>query len=221
MSITRPCRLHGTRREVVHVLDDNVAMPLEDARCPMKDAVVTLELSLRGEQVRLRSTTPSDRPALVAIRYTPEVRRRWRGEDLEVEFDEDLEDDEVHQLTIESVDGRVAGLIQFSEEKDPEYRHASLDVYIDPALHGRGYATDAIRTLADFLFDQRGHHRLTIDPTADNVAAINCYAKAGFKAVGVMRSYERQADGTWADGLLMEMLADDRAKAGPRPTVIR
>lgn len=181
---------------------------------------MTFDLSLNGEKVRLRSTTPSDRTALVSIRESPDVRHRWRGEDLAAEFDEDLEDDDLHQLTIEAIDGRIVGLIQFGEEEDPDYRHATLDIYIDPALHRSGYATDAIRILCDFLFDERGHHRLTIDPAANNIAAISCYTKVGFKPVGVLRSYERQADGTWADGLLMDMLADDRAKPtrGPGAT---
>jgi aminoglycoside 6'-N-acetyltransferase len=171
---------------------------------------VTSELVLHGERVRLRSTTADDRAALVSIRSTEEVRRRWRGDDLEAEFDDDLADEDVELLTIESDSGRVVGLIQFSEETDPDYRHASIDLYVDPAVHRHGIATDAIRTLTDFLFDRRGHHRLTIDPAADNVAAVGCYAKVGFEPVGVLRSYERQADGTWADGLLMDMLATDR-----------
>lgn len=166
-------------------------------------------IDLAGERVRLRTTVPADGPALVAIRRTEEVRRRWGGDDLEAEFAEGLADDGVVQLTIE-VDGTVVGLIQFSEEEDPQYRHASLDIYLDPAVHRRGHATDAIRTLTDFLFDERGHHRLTIDPAVDNEPAIACYAKVGFRPIGVMRAYERQLDGSWSDGLLMDMLADDR-----------
>ena len=100
--------------------------------------------------------------------------------------------------------------IQFAEETDPEYRSASIDVYVDPAHHRRGYASDAIRTLVDHLFHQLGHHRLTIDPAADNAAAIACYTKVGFRPVGIMRQHERQADGTWADALLMDMLPSDR-----------
>jgi len=64
--------------------------------------------------------------------------------------------------------------------------------------------------LVDYLFDEVGHHRLTIDPAADNVAAIACYTKVGFRPVGVMRSYEVRDDGGWADGLLMDMLKSDR-----------
>jgi aminoglycoside 6'-N-acetyltransferase len=48
-----------------------------------------------------------------------------------------------------------------------------------------------------------------IDPAADNLAAIRCYTKVGFRPVGVMRQYERSADGSWHDGLLMELLAGE------------
>jgi len=68
---------------------------------------------------------------------------------------------------------------------------------------------DAVLTLSRYLIDERGHHRLVIDPAADNSAAIKCYAKAGFKPVGVMRRYEKGNDGSWHDGLLMELLAED------------
>ena len=45
---------------------------------------------------------------------------------------------------------------------------------------------------------------------ASNAAAIRAYEKVGFRRVGVMRSYERDAGGGgWHDGLLMELLARD------------
>lgn len=168
-------------------------------------------LELRGDIVRLRRVVEGDRERLLAIRRTEAVRSRWRGDDLDAEFDEDLLDLEVVRLAICVEPHGVVGLIQFAEETDPEYRSASIDVFVDPARHRRGYASDAIRTLVDHLFHQLGHHRLTIDPAADNAAAIACYSKVGFRPVGIMRQHERQADGTWADALLMDMLPSDRS----------
>jgi aminoglycoside 6'-N-acetyltransferase len=107
------------------------------------------------------------------------------------------------------VDGSVVGAIQWGAEDDPDYRHANIDIYLDPAVHGRGVGTDAVRTLARHLVTDHGFHRLVIDPAADNAAAIRAYAKAGFRPVGVMRRYERGSDGTWHDGLLMDLLADE------------
>ena len=171
-------------------------------------------IDIAGELVRLRTTTADDKTALIAIRATDEVRRWWRGDDLASEFDDDLADDDVERLTIETADGEVVGLIQFAEEDDPDYRHAGIDIYVDPTHHRRGFATDAIRTLVTYLLEERHHHRLTIDPSADNDAGIACYSAVGFSPVGVMRAYERRRDGSWGDGLLMELVDEDRA--GPR-----
>ena len=105
--------------------------------------------------------------------------------------------------------GRVAGTIQFHEENEPDYRHAGLDIFLDAEHQGRGLGSDALRTLARYLIEVRGHHRLTIDPSAANERAIRAYARIGFRPVGVMRRYERGADGTFHDGLLMDLLADE------------
>jgi aminoglycoside 6'-N-acetyltransferase len=166
-------------------------------------------VELRGELVRLRPVVEGDRERLLTIRRTEAVRCRWRGDDLDAEFDDALRDDELVQLAICTERDGVVGLIQFAEETDPEYRSASIDVFVDPAHHRRGYASDAIRALVLHLFHELGHHRLTIDPAAGNAAAIACYTRVGFRPVGIMRQHERQADGTWADALLMDMLASD------------
>jgi aminoglycoside 6'-N-acetyltransferase len=163
--------------------------------------------ALTGAVVGLRPATTADVPALAAIRATPAVRARWRGADDPVpEIVESIEDAALHYLSI-VLDGRVVGAIQWAAEEDPDYRHASIDVFVDPAVHGRGVGTDAVRTLAAHLVDTHRFHRLTIDPAADNAAAIRCYAKVGFKPVGLLREYERGADGAWHDGLLMDLLA--------------
>ncbi|MGW3605348.1 GNAT family N-acetyltransferase [Micromonospora sp. NPDC005161] len=164
---------------------------------------------LRGRAVTLRPATVADVPALAAIRADPEVRRWWRGgDDLAEAVRADLADDELTLYAIEH-DGRVIGAIQWYAEPDPDYRHASLDIFLDPAVRGAGLGVDAIRTLARHLIEEYGHHRFTIDPAAANSAAIRAYAKVGFRPVGVLRRYERGEDGRWHDGLLMDLLADD------------
>jgi aminoglycoside 6'-N-acetyltransferase len=68
------------------------------------------------------------------------------------------------------------------------------------------------------LIDERGHHRVTIDPATANTAAIRAYQKAGFRPVGVMRGYERDTDGRgWHDGLLMDILAGDQPVRDAQP----
>ena len=164
---------------------------------------------LRGRLVSLRPATDADVEVLVAIRVTPEVRSRWRGDALEAEVREAIDDPELHVLVVEDASGAVIGAIQWAAEEEPDYHHASVDLFLHPVVHGRGYGTDAARTLCRHLVRVMGFHRLTIDPATDNIAAIRCYTKIGFRRVGIMREYERGLDGAWHDGLLMDLLADD------------
>lgn len=105
--------------------------------------------------------------------------------------------------------GAVVGSIKCSEENDPGYRHAGIDLFLGTAWQRLGLGPDAIRTLARFLFEVRGHHRLVIDPSAANERAIAAYRKVGFVPVGIMRAYECGPDGTFHDGLLLDLLANE------------
>jgi aminoglycoside 6'-N-acetyltransferase len=157
-------------------------------------------MELRGERVLLRPLGDTDLTRVMEIQRQPSVVARW-GEPSG--FDEG-----VVPFAIE-IDGEVVGLIQYHEEDDPMYRHAGIDLFLAEEVQGQGLGTDAVRTMARYLVHERGHHRLTIDPAADNLPAIRAYEKVGFKPVGVMRQYERVPGGDWHDGLLMDLLADE------------
>src|SRR3977135_2070644 len=136
--------------------------------------------TLAGSLVTWRPATPADIPDLARIRATPEVARWWRGgEDMPAAGAEDLADEGTETFVIEH-DGRIAGAIQWHAEEEPDYRHAGIDIYLDPALRGRGLGPDAVRTLARHLIVDHGHHRPVIDPAADNAAAILCDSQGVF-----------------------------------------
>lgn len=165
--------------------------------------------SLRGTFVCLLQTTHSQVARLTEILTHPEVSNWWGVWDaVRVSHELVAPDDGTAVFVIESA-GEIVGLIQYAEETDPQYRHASMDIALHPAWHHRGLGADATRVLARYLFTDRGHHRLTIDPAAHNERAIRSYRRVGFRPVGIMRQYELGPDGVWHDGLLMDMLADD------------
>ncbi|HEX8940757.1 MAG TPA: GNAT family protein [Candidatus Limnocylindrales bacterium] len=162
---------------------------------------------LATDRLVLRPVRPADRGRLAEILAEPAVARWWGPGSL-AEAVEDFFAPDVTAFAIE-VDGQVVGCIQFTEEEDPDYRHAGIDLFLDTEHQGRGLGPEALRLLAHWLFAERGHHRLTIDPAAANERAIRAYEAVGFRRVGVMRRYERGADGTWHDGLLLDLLADE------------
>ncbi len=175
----------------------------------MTNGAVNPQPVLRGPHATVRPGGRDDVPLLHAV-LSEESVTRWWGEPEDTEdITAKLTGDGSSVLFVIEVCGQVAGGIQYDEEEDPMYRHASIDIFLGAGYQGRGIGAEAVGLLARFLCERRGHHRITIDPAAANEQAIRCYAKVGFRPVGVLRQYERGADGRFHDGLLMELLRDD------------
>lgn len=163
----------------------------------------------RVTQALVRLATKADVAALTRIWETPEVARWWPGMD-EVEVSRLIVQGEPWLTTyVIEVDGNVGGCIQVWEESDPEYRHAGLDIMVSPQFQGEGIGPQALRQIARKLF-AAGHHRITIDPRAENTRARRAYEKVGFKEVGVLRRYELDpVSGEFRDGVLYDLLEED------------
>jgi aminoglycoside 6'-N-acetyltransferase len=153
-------------------------------------------VELRGERVVLRRAEDGDVDALLTLLAEPEIAQWWSA----------YEADEVRADLGPSF--VIVGWLQYDEETDPDYPHVGFDVLVTTRLRGQGHGREALR-LAVRHFIARGHHRFTIDPSLGNERAIRAYAAIGFKPVGVLRAYERAPDGSWRDGLLMDLLADE------------
>ncbi|RYZ07386.1 MAG: N-acetyltransferase [Myxococcales bacterium] len=172
--------------------------------------------TLRGLRVALRPVSESDLPRLFEILRQPAVARFWTPPENEREREglllgSDPDGADAISTFVITLADEVVGYIAGWEILEPDYRHAGVDVFLDSARHGRGYGVEAIQLVCRWLFEVRGHHRVIIDPAADNHRAIRSYERAGFKRVGVLRRYERGADGTFHDGLLLDLLAEDLA----------
>ncbi len=172
----------------------------------IRDAIEPLD----GARVHLRPTIAAvaDRDAFARILADPTVARWWQTPDVDADAAELLADPELAIWLVEEA-GSVVGLVMAGEETDPQYRQASIDLAIVAAGQGRGLGRDVVRTVARWLIEARGHHRLTIDPSVENERAIRAYASVGFRPVGTLRAYERWLNGTWHDGLLMDLLAGE------------
>jgi aminoglycoside 6'-N-acetyltransferase len=163
----------------------------------------TPQPTLHGRLVTLRPVRADDLPVLHDILEEPEVAEWWRRTEWE-------RVDELGAVTFAiELDGRVVGCIQYTEQTDPDYRSAAVDIFVSAAAHGRGVGSDAMRTLVAWLIDARGHHRLMVDPATANARAIHVYRKLGFRPVGVLRRYERVEGDRYRDALLLDLLAEE------------
>jgi aminoglycoside 6'-N-acetyltransferase len=142
--------------------------------------------------------------ALRRLHQQPGVSRWWGPMEPDFPFDEA---GSIRSAIV--VDGEVAGLVQWGEEEWPDNRHAWIDIFVGDDFAGRGIGTEVLQRTARMLIEQQGHHRITIDPSAENAAAIRSYEKAGFIRVGTLKRASREPwSGDWRDELLMELLAE-------------
>lgn len=167
-----------------------------------------MAVRLHGTRVTLRPAVPADAEALAAILARPEVTKWWPRYD-HARVRDVLVDSPDTTAYVIAVGVDIIGSVQYVEEPARDYRHASLDLFLEPGEHGKGLATDAVRTLVGHLIYDRGHHRIAVYPAVDNERAIRTFSRVGFQRVGVMRRYERAADGTWQDCLMMDLLESD------------
>lgn len=68
------------------------------------------------------------------------------------------------------------------------YKSWELRILIfDKDCIGKGIGTEACEMLVDYAFNRLNAHRVWLGVNADNVGAINCYRKVGFKEEGRLR----------------------------------
>ena len=160
-----------------------------------------MSAEIHGARVVLRPLAPEDAGELRRIREAPEVERWWAPPEPDFPLGDEPESTRFAVL----VEGEVAGMVQFSEEAEPTYRHAEIDIFLDPAFHGRGLGTEVVTALARHLNEDREHHRVVISAAVENEVAIRCYEKAGFRRVGRLEaSWRDHRTGEWRDEILLE-----------------
>ena len=79
------------------------------------------------------------------------------------------------------MEGNKIGQINYNAI-DKDKKEVELDIIIgDSKDMGKGYGTDALKTLAKYLFDNFDVSKVWIEARANNPRAIRAYEKAGFK----------------------------------------
>ncbi|MCY0935618.1 GNAT family N-acetyltransferase [Streptomyces sp. H34-S4] len=105
-------------------------------------------------------------------------------------------------------DGVLIGLVTL-RDAETEKGIATLDVYLGgKAYWGRGYATDTVRTVCRYGFEDMRLHKVTLTVATENRAARKAYEKVGFVEEGRLRQVFRR-DGRWFDMFTMGLLADE------------
>jgi RimJ/RimL family protein N-acetyltransferase len=112
-------------------------------------------------------------------------------------------------LTIrDAASGTFAGEISLYYS-EPETGEAMFGYGLAPEWRGRGYATRAVRLLAEWAFTHAGIARVVAGTAPDNVGSQRVLERAGFTREAYQRSRLPGLDGTRVDDILWALLPGD------------
>jgi RimJ/RimL family protein N-acetyltransferase len=169
-----------------------------------------------GSRVVLRRFEAADAGPLAAYRSVPDVARyqSWDAPypaDAAARFVSELagqHPDTPGEWFQFAVGLRPAGELigdcaALPDADDP--RQCEIGFTLAPAHQGRGYATEAVRLLAGYLFAGRGKHRIHACCDARNAASAAVLERLGMRREGHLRQ-STWAKGEWTDDLLYGLL---------------
>ncbi len=112
-------------------------------------------------------------------------------------------------------EGSIVGVASYSHSQFVE------DVFIISLVIGRkywrrGYGSEAINILLNYLFKRKRAHRVELEVVKENIAAVNCYKKCGFIQEGIKREkyyYKGKYLDTIVMGILKQEFTAMRSKA--------
>ena len=90
----------------------------------------------------------------------------------------------------------------------------------EPDARGRGYGTEAMRLLLDYVFTVLGLHSASLNVYEFNPAARRSYEKVGFREIGRRRE-SRWLNGRYWDEIQMDILASEFESPVPRAMLER
>ena len=174
-------------------------------------------MKLSGSAVRLRAVEPGDAALLYAWENDPAVwsvsgtlapfSREALARFIEEQQRADICRAGQLRLMIETLGGQAVGTIDLFEF-DPHNRRAGVGILVyDPAVRGRGYASEALRLVIGYARELLRLHQLWCTVGADNRASLALFGKAGFRVTGIRREWNRTPEG-YEDELQLQLLLD-------------
>ncbi len=113
---------------------------------------------------------------------------------------------EPHEFMIEKKDG--TRIRHIGDGRDILHDWIEIGYDIVPSERKKGYATEAIQIMVDYLFLIKNIPRISICTDARNTAAIRAAEKAGFRKEGIVRK-GGFTQGKFVDACLLGLLRDE------------
>jgi RimJ/RimL family protein N-acetyltransferase len=162
---------------------------------------------LEGKNVNLRAVEKEDLPLLKEWRNNLgfighyQLISQKTMKDLEKEYDEQVDE---KWFFIEKKDGTKVGTISHRLVfKTQEIGYALL-----PSERGKGYCSEAVKIIVDYLFLSKDIPRIQAYTDARNAASQKVLENTGFKKEGTSRK-EYFVGGEWRDGCTFAILREE------------
>ncbi|AFG36582.1 GNAT family N-acetyltransferase [Spirochaeta africana] len=179
---------------------------------------------LRGERVYLSPIDIDDAPKYTAWLNDLEIARGLTVASKSIalanerDFLKELSKKHVYGIVDAATDTLIGNCAL--ESIDQLNQSAEIGIVIgEPDYLGRGYGTDAMRTLVRYGFDYLNLHNIYLKVFGFNERAVRCYEKVGFRLIGRQREALLQRGTRW-DLIYMDIIPSDltRSDAAPGPS---
>jgi len=105
-------------------------------------------------------------------------------------------------------EGEIVGQLNVSQIVYGSLSSATLGYWVVESAAGKGITTRAVAMVTDFLFFERGLHRMEICIKPENAASLRIVAKLGFRYEGLRRRYIH-INGRWADHFCFALVSEE------------
>ena len=167
---------------------------------------------LEGKNVNLRVMEKEDLPVFAEWANKPEFFGEYnplrQTSRTEVEKNFEKSTTEGGDFIIERKDGSKIGFICHFTLNHPAGKLLEIGYSLAPTERGKGYCTEAVRIMLDYLFLSKDVARVQACTDLRNLASQKVLEKAGFKKEGTMRKY-LFIRGEWRDACLYSILREE------------
>lgn len=91
---------------------------------------------------------------------------------------------------------------------DDDFQQVEIGFSLDPEFHGKGFASEAVKGIIDFLFNELKTHRVYGSCDPDNAASIKLMERLGMRKEAHFKKSIRLKD-TWGDDLIFAILREE------------
>jgi ribosomal-protein-alanine N-acetyltransferase len=106
------------------------------------------------------------------------------------------------------VEGQLVGQLNVAQITYGSLSSASLGYWVIESVAGQGITPIAVGLATDYLFFEKGLHRMEVCIRPENTASLRVVEKLGFRYEGLRRRYIH-IDGKWADHFCFALVHEE------------